>query len=185
MSLGLKLYYLRTRVKKVTQTTMAKDLRIRQATISNIEQGLSQPSLPLLRAFCRYFDVTPTYLLDEEGRIELGPSERWSHRHGLATTGQFLEVQANALQRLGNTDGYLVALLPGTPIYDEEAARKRATADESELRQAYREELDARREREAELRRELEGERYASRMRRRGASSLATAATSSKPSNES
>lgn len=175
MSLGLKLYYLRTRVKKVTQTTMAKDLRIRQATISNIEQGLSQPSLPLLRAFCRYFDVTPTYLIDEEGGIELGPSERWSHRHGLATAGQFLEVRANALQELDGTGSYLVAMLPGTPVYDEDAARKRATSGATELQQAYEKELAERSTREADLRRELEGERYTSRMRRRGASSLATA----------
>lgn len=177
MSLGLKLYYLRTRIKKVTQTTMAKDLRIRQATISNIEQGLSQPSLPLLRAFCRYFDVTPTYLLDDEGGIELGPSQRWSHRQGLATTGHFLEVRANALQKLDNSATFLVALLPGTPIYDEDAARKRASASELELQQAYANEVDTRREREVALRRELEGERFASRMRRRGASHLATAKT--------
>lgn len=173
MSLGLKLYFLRTRVKKVTQTTMAKDLRIRQATISNIEQGLSQPSLPLLRAFCRYFDVTPTYLLDEEGSIEISPAERWSQRRGLATSGQFLEVRPNALQKLDGSSTYLVALLPGTPIYDEEAARKRATGDATEVQQAYASEVASRREREVELRRELEGERYASRMRRRGTTKVA------------
>ncbi|MCA8971147.1 MAG: helix-turn-helix transcriptional regulator [Planctomycetes bacterium] len=179
MSLGLKLYYLRTRVKKVTQTTMAKELRIRQATISNIEQGLSQPSLPLLRAFCRYFDVTPTYLLDEDGQIELGPAERWSHRHGLATAGNFLEVRKNAVQPIDDSDTLLVAMLPGTPVYDEEAARKRATSSTGELKQAFHDELDERRSREAELRRELENERRASRLRRRGAANLATSGRAS------
>lgn len=174
MSLGLKLYYLRTRVKKVTQTTMSKDLRIRQATISNIEQGLSQPSLPLLRALCRYFDVTPTYLLDEEGAIELGPAERWSHRHGLASAGNFLEVRKNAVQAIDDAESFLVAMLPGTPVYDEDAARKRLTSSSLELQNAFQSELDARLERETKLRRELEGERRASRMRRRGSADLAS-----------
>jgi len=175
MSLGLKLYYLRTRVKKVTQTVMAKDLKIRQATISNIEQGLSQPSLPLLRAFCRYFDVTPTYLLDEDGSLVTGPAVRWSGRHGLVGAGQYVEVPKKALLELPESASCLVALLPGTPVYDEEAARARARGSRTDLTDAYKLEVARRRSETEELRRELESERRASRMRRRGHSKATNA----------
>ena len=174
MSLGLKLYYLRTRVKKVTQTVMARELKIRQATISNVEQGLSQPSLPLLRTLSEYFDVTPTYLLDEDGPIELTATDRWSNRRGLATAGQFLEVPKSAIHELDG-DSSLVAMLPGTPVYDEAAARARATRNEADLAQAHRGEIARRTEMERELRSELETERYASRLRRRGGKAFAAA----------
>lgn len=173
MSLGLKLYYLRTRVKKITQTVMAKDLGIRQATISNIEQGLSQPSLPLLRQLCEYFDVTPTYLLDDDGGLEAGEADKWSNRHGLATSGQYLEVPESALHELEskspNGKNYLIALLPGTPVYDEEAAKTRARHGSGDLIEAYRVELAKRRRTAKALRAQLDAERHASRLRRRGA----------------
>lgn len=167
MSLGLKLYYLRTRIREVTQTKMARDLGIRQATISNIEQGLSQPSLPLLQSLCTYFDVTPTYLLDPDGPLELTPADRWSNRHGLATTGQYLEARENQVQRLGG-GSFLIALVAGTAVYDAEAARARASGT-SDLAEALRIESAKRRRAARVLRDELNAERHASRLRRRGA----------------
>ena len=167
MSLGLKLYYMRTRAKKVTQTQMAKDLEIRQATISNIEQGISQPSLPLLKTLCRYFDVTPTYLLDEEGPVRPGPAERWTNRHGLISSGHYVEVPANTVHKL-TPNTCLVALLPSTPIYDEEAMQQRVNGTTEDLVGAYRIEQTRRRSEAEQLRHELDSERRASRLRRRG-----------------
>lgn len=168
MSLGLKLFYLRTRILKITQAVMAKDLGIRQATISNIEQDSSEPGLKLLRTFCEYFDVTPTYLLNDAGFLEPQASDRWSNRKGLVTTGQYLELKRNALHELpGKT--FLVALLPGTPVYDEQSARVRAAnTDSSDLVQAFRLEQSRRKHKQSELEKELREERSISRHRRKG-----------------
>ena len=167
-SLGLKLYFLRTRRKQVTQMAMAKELGIRQATISNLEQDISQPSLPLLRVLCGYFDVSPSYLLDDEGPLEPSPTERWSRRHQLVAVGQYLELGSNAIHELA--DGKrLVAILPGIPVYDEEAAKQRAAGDPS-IADAHTLQNERKRRQEAELRQQLENERQASRMRRRGVS---------------
>ncbi|MFQ5506217.1 MAG: helix-turn-helix domain-containing protein [Planctomycetota bacterium] len=167
MSIGLKLYYLRSRVKKTTQTIMSKDLKIRQATISNIEQDLSLPSVPLLKTLCQYFDVTPTFLLDDEGPLQPRETDRWSTRHGRVSVGQYLEVPENAIHKL--EDSYLVAMLPGTTVYDEEAARSRASGSEqSQLEQANALEMARRKQEEIALRRELQVERQTSRLRRRG-----------------
>jgi len=170
MSLGLKLYYLRTRERQITQATMARELRVRQATISNLEQDISRPSLELLLALCRYFDVTPTWLLDDEGPLEPQASDRWSNRNGLTTTGQYLEVEARALHPLPG-ERFLVAMLPGTPILDEEAARIRAT-DGEDLESKLEVEQQRRRRQNRELRRELERERTTKRLRRRGVSDV-------------
>jgi transcriptional regulator with XRE-family HTH domain len=167
-SLGLKLYYLRTRRKQVTQMAMAKELGIRQATISNLEQDISQPSLPLLRVLCGYFDVSPSYLLDDEGPLDPSPTERWSKRHELVSVGQYLEVGANAIHELPDGNR-LVAILPGLPVYDEEAAKQRAKGDPS-LADAHTLQIERKRRQEQELRQQLENERRASRLRRRGVS---------------
>jgi DNA-binding XRE family transcriptional regulator len=166
MSPGLKLYYLRTRVKKVTQTVMAKELGVRQATISNIEQGLSQPSLPLLRELCRYFDVTPTYLLDDEGPLEVGAADRWSSRRGLITTGLYLEVPVADVRQLDGS--VLVAVRPGQAIFDEEAANARLRGGRGSLEETLRGEQARHRLQQKELQRALDAERQASRLRRRG-----------------
>jgi len=170
MTLGLKLYYLRTREKKVTQSTLARELSIRQATISNLEQDMSKPGLDLLLSLCRYFDVTPTWLLDDETHFEPQASDRWSNRRGLTTAGQYLEVEERALHPLqGNK--FLVALLPGTSIYDESAARLRAqSGDESKLRELVDLDRQTREKAQASLRKELEAERITKRLRRRGLS---------------
>ncbi len=179
-SLGLKLYYQRTRVKKATQMIMAKELGIRQATISNLEQDISQPSLPLLRVLCEYFDITPTYLLDPELPLDAGPGELWSNRQTLIGTGQYLEVTEKAIH--GLKDGQqLVAILPGTVVYDEEAARMRANGHD-DLAAKNKHEINARRRREEDLRKELENERHASRMRRRGISRSKTESMNSSES---
>ena len=67
--LHLKLFYLRTRVKREAQGVTAKTLGVRPATMSHLEQGRSLPTLPMLLALCKHYDVTPTYLLDDERGI--------------------------------------------------------------------------------------------------------------------
>lgn len=170
MTPGLKLYYLRSREKKITQSTLAQELQIRQATISNLEQDLSKPGIDLLLKLCRYFDVTPTWLLDDGAHFEPQASDRWSNRGGLTTAGQYLEVDERALHPLkGGT--CLVALLPGTPIYDEAAARLRAqSGDEKTLEEMLELDRKRRAKQQSDLRKELEAERTTKRLRRRGLS---------------
>jgi len=167
VSIGLKLYYLRSRSKQVTQTVMAKELGIRQATISNIEQDLSTPSLGLLLTLCKYFDVTPTFVLDDDGPLEPRPSDHWSNRHGLVTTGEYVEVPQSAVQNLGSS--YLITLEPGTLILDEDAARARASGmSETQIAELSAIEKSKNQTKRNDLRRQLELERQASRLRRRG-----------------
>ena len=63
--LHLKLFFLRTRVKREAQGVTAKILGVRPATMSHLEQGRSLPTLPMLLALCQHYDVSPTYLLDD------------------------------------------------------------------------------------------------------------------------
>ena len=162
--IGLKIFYLRTRVRKVSQQQMAGELDIRQATLSNIERGLSLPSTPLLVELCRYFDVTPTYLIDEDRDILPLPSERWSIRNSLVTVGMWIQAPKKSVVDLG--DGKLLCpLLPGEPFYDEEAKERRA-ADQPQEALAKR-----RRREERALLRALQGElrEHPQRRRRKGA----------------
>ena len=76
----LKLYYLRTREKKMTQKKVATELAIRQATLSNLEQGSSMPSLDILMKLCKFYNITPTWLLDDGAPLVPGPNDRWSAR---------------------------------------------------------------------------------------------------------
>ena len=167
--LGQKLLYLRTREKRITQTVLAEHLQVRQATVSNLEQGGSLPSIPLLMDLCTFFDVTPTYLLDDETPLIPTEKDRWNCRNALVAVGQYLEVPNNALHEL-ESGSTLVALLPGTPIYDEDAARIRAQKGQEELIQAYRIHSSHLQREEQALQDELDKERMASRLRRRGLS---------------
>ena len=76
----LKLYYLRTREKKMTQKKVATQLAIRQATLSNLEQGSSMPSLDILLKLCKFYNVTPTWLLDDKAPLVPTPNDRWTAR---------------------------------------------------------------------------------------------------------
>lgn len=127
-SLALKLYYLRTRERGLSQDAVANAVGIRQATLSHIEQGLSQPSCEVLLALCRYYDVTPTWLLDEERGLVPLPTERWRNRNALVTVGMWVESPEDSL--VPASDGkVLTPLLPSEAFYDQEAAelRRRAT----------------------------------------------------------
>ncbi|HMQ21177.1 MAG TPA: helix-turn-helix transcriptional regulator [Planctomycetota bacterium] len=154
--LGLKIFYLRTRDQKLSQQELADRLGVRQATLSNIERGRMLPTLPLLIEFCRYFDVTPNYLLDEERGVEPLPTERWSMRNHLVTTDMWVEVKASEVRRL--PDGKLLCpLLPGESFFDDEARERR----EADITRASVQELETERARkrralEAALDAELE-----------------------------
>lgn len=76
----LKLYFLRTREKKMTQKKVATELAIRQATLSNLEQGSSMPSLDILMKLCEFYNVTPTWLLDDGAPLCPTANDRWTVR---------------------------------------------------------------------------------------------------------
>jgi len=49
--------------KGLTQTQLAKELRVNQRTISNWEVGERQPTLDTLEVIAKYFNVSYDYLL--------------------------------------------------------------------------------------------------------------------------
>lgn len=161
--LHLKLFYLRTRVKREAQGVTARTLGVRPATMSHLEQGRSIPTLPMLYALCRHYDVSPTYLLDDERQIEPAPQDRWSQRGAVVARGNWLEVPDGAM--VTASDGVkLCPVLDGARWYDASAQAQRmvcssgAAAKELESRL---QEASGRRDRELEemLQRELRGQR--------------------------
>lgn len=124
--LHLKLFYLRTRLKREAQGVTAKTLGVRPATMSHLEQGRSQPTLPMLLALCKHYDVTPTYLLDDERPIDPGSRDRWSERANVIARGDWMEVPEGAM--VTTHDGVrLVAVQAGARYYDSSAQAQRMT----------------------------------------------------------
>lgn len=124
--LHLKLFYLRTRLKREAQGVTAKTLGVRPATMSHLEQGRSQPTLAMLLALCKHYDVTPTYLLDDERPIEPAARDRWSERDNVVARGNWLEVAEGAM--VSTHDGVrLVAVQAGARHYDASAQAQRMT----------------------------------------------------------
>lgn len=119
--LNLKLYYLRSREKRMSQQAVADALGVRQATLSHLERGQSSPTSALLLTLCRYYDVTPTWLLDDERDLPPLPSERWRARNGLAAAGMWVEVPASAVVPLDGTV-VLCPLVAEATLHDDEAA---------------------------------------------------------------
>lgn len=68
--LPFKLIYLRRRFRRESQGKVAGALGLSQAALSHLEQGRTKPSLPVLMAICRYYGVSPEYLLYDERPIE-------------------------------------------------------------------------------------------------------------------
>ena len=158
--IGLKIFYLRTREQQLSQQQLSKVLDIRQATLSHIEQGTSLPNCALLLQLCKHFDVTPTYLLDDDRDLVPLPSERWGLRNALVTVGMWIEVPDDAV--VETVDGKLLCpLRPREAFYDNEAMelraqkgkRARGMAAVSRLRRRRR---DASQELATELKRELQ-----------------------------
>lgn len=124
--LHLKLFYLRTRLKREAQGVTAKLLGVRPATMSHLEQGRSLPTLPMLVALCKHYDVTPTYLLDDDRPIEPSLRDRWSERDSIVSRGNWIEVPEGAM--VTTHDGArLVAVQPGARFYDATAQAQRMT----------------------------------------------------------
>ncbi|MCC7062347.1 MAG: helix-turn-helix transcriptional regulator [Planctomycetes bacterium] len=124
--LHLKLFYLRTRVKREAQGITAKTLGVRPATMSHLEQGRSLPTLPMLLALCKHYDVTPTYLLDDDRPIDPQSRDRWTEKDNVVSRGNWLEVAEGAM--VTTHDGArLVAVQPGARYYDASAQAQRMT----------------------------------------------------------
>ncbi len=124
--LHLKLFYLRTRLKREAQGVTAKTLGVRPATMSHLEQGRSLPTLPMLLALCKHYDVTPTYLLDDERPIDPSNPDRWSERDSVVARGSWLEVPEGSM--VTTHDGVrLAAVQPGARFYDASAQAQRMT----------------------------------------------------------
>lgn len=124
--LHLKLFFLRTRVKREAQGLTAKTLGVRPATMSHLEQGRSQPTLPMLLALCNHYDVTPTYLLDDSRPINPSSHDRWDERDSVIARGDWLEVPEGAM--VTTHDGVrLVAVQAGARSYDSSAQAQRMT----------------------------------------------------------
>lgn len=161
--LHLKLFFLRTRVKREAQGVTARTLGVRPATMSHLEQGRSIPTLPMLYALCRHYDVTPSYLLDDERPIELAGADRWSQRQNLVARGSWLEVADGAL--VAAADGSkLCPVLDGARVFDAAAHSQRVVCNSPaavrELEQRLRD-AGSKRDRDLEemLQRELLGQR--------------------------
>lgn len=161
--LHLKLFYLRTRFKREPQGVTARALGVRPATMSHLEQGRSLPTLPMMMALCKHYDVTPSYLLDDERPIEPQARDRWCERNSIICRGDWLEVPEGAA--IGTADGQLLCpVMSGSRYYDSTAQAQRMlcqTRDEAE--QLERSLTDAENKRDLELEellaRELLGQR--------------------------
>ena len=122
--LHLKLFYLRTRYKREPQGVTAKTLGVRPATMSHLEQGRSLPTLPMLEALSRHYDVTPTYLLDDERPIEPQARPRWSERTAVICRGDWLAVPDGSA--IKTADGlWLCPVMGGARFYDSTAQAQR------------------------------------------------------------
>ena len=129
--LHLKLFYLRTRYKREAQGVTARVLGVRPATMSHLEQGRSLPTLPMLMALSRHYDVSPTYLLDDERPIEPEARDRWSERNNLIARGHWLEVPDGAAIR--TNDGILLCpVMSGSRFYDSTAQADRILCQNGE-----------------------------------------------------
>jgi transcriptional regulator with XRE-family HTH domain len=161
--LHLKLFFLRTRVKREAQGVTAKTLGVRPATMSHLEQGRSLPTLQMLLALCKHYDVTPTYLLDDERPIDPANCDRWSERDRVVARGNWLEIPEGSM--VTTHDGVrLVAVQPGARFYDASAQAQRMTCPNAAAAKELESGLNAakvQRDRELEelLSRELMGQR--------------------------
>lgn len=50
----------------ISQEELGNAIGVRQSTISGIERGANEPSIQVLRALAKYFEVQPSFFLDEE-----------------------------------------------------------------------------------------------------------------------
>ena len=150
--LHLKLFYLRTRYKREPQGVTARTLGVRPATMSHLEQGRSLPTLPMLMALCKHYDVTPSYLLDDERPIEPQPRDRLSERHNILCRGDWLEVPEGVA--IHTADGmWLCPVMGGARYYDSTAQAQRMLCqnrDEAERLQASLSQVESARDAELE-----------------------------------
>ena len=140
--LHLKLFYLRTRLKREAQGVTARTLGVRPATMSHLEQGRSLPTLPMLLALCKHYDITPTYLLDDDRPIEPSVRDRWTERGNLIARGSWLEVPEGSWAT--TNDGVkLCPVMAGSRFYDSSAQAQRMTCSNGTAARDLEESINA------------------------------------------
>jgi hypothetical protein len=78
----------------------------------------------MLLALCKHYDVTPTYLLDDERPIEPQTRDRWTERGALISRGDWLECPDGAA--IKTADGmWLAPVMAGARFYDSTAQAQR------------------------------------------------------------
>lgn len=161
--LHLKLFYLRTRYKREPQGTTAKILGVRPATMSHLEQGRSLPTLPMLMALSKHYDVTATYLLDDDRPIEPQARDRLTHNKSVISRGDWLEVPEGAV--IKTADGVLLCpVMDGASFYGATAQAQRIlcrTREDVERLEMSLAQIDKHRDKDLEenLKKELLGQR--------------------------
>jgi len=166
--LHLKLFYLRTRYKREAQGVTARTLQVRPATMSHLEQGRSLPTLQMLMSLCQHYDVTPSYLLDDDRPIEPSARDRWNERNSVIARGNWVEVPEGAAVR--TNDGMLLCpVMGGARFYDSSAQAQRLTCSGQEsIAELERSLAASAKERDAELEEMLTKELLGQRKPRNG-----------------
>ena len=158
-----KLFFLRTRYKREPQGVTAKTLGVRPATMSHLEQGRSLPTLPMLLALSKHYDVTPAYLLDDDRPIEPQPRDRMSEQKNVLCRGDWLEVPEGAA--IKTADSYMLCpVMGGAHFYDSTAQAQRMLCqnrEDAERLQSSLNQIEKTRDAELEdlLTKELLGQR--------------------------
>lgn len=118
----------------------------------------------MLLALCKHYDVTPSYLLDDERPIEPTARDRWGGEpDDVISRGNWLEVPEGAM--VTTHDGArLVAVQPGARFYDATAQAQRMTCPNATAAKQLEQSLQVAttqkdRELEDTLTRELLGQR--------------------------
>ena len=96
--------------KNLTQTALAKDLKVSNTTISNWEAGYRQPDLETLIRIANYFDVSLDYLLGRNYKFRLYNQDKYVLRKEqlLPLLKKIVKVED---RHLPNIDGYIEALI--------------------------------------------------------------------------
>ena len=96
--------------KNLTQTALAKDLKVSNTTISNWEAGYRQPDLDSLIRLANYFDVSLDYLFGRDYKNRIYNQDNFIFRREQLTP-LFEKLVKVDDKYLSNINGYIEALI--------------------------------------------------------------------------